>query len=183
MGTAWPATRPAHSFLKFRAHPPNVLLSGFRFLNGDNPADPLIAREWRNVLPLSARHRVRSEGFSQIRRNAVYRASGDGFLAYPFHSISPGTRALLNGFRFRLQFSTSPFFRRHLLGHSFGLIPAPGSGAASAFPVPPEPRGSLPECSRLLWEQKPLAFGCLKKTGQEKGERRCTYMLSGIASG
>jgi hypothetical protein len=49
--TAWPATRPAHSFLKFRAYPLNVLPSGFRFLDGENPADPLIAREWRNILP------------------------------------------------------------------------------------------------------------------------------------
>jgi len=42
--TAWPATRPAHSFFKFRAYTLNVLPSGFRFLDGDNPADPLIAR-------------------------------------------------------------------------------------------------------------------------------------------
>jgi hypothetical protein len=59
--TAWPATRPAHSFLKFRAHPLDVLPSGFRFLDGDNPADPFIAREWRNVLPFGPRQRVRNE--------------------------------------------------------------------------------------------------------------------------
>src|SRR5215510_8961256 len=40
--TAWPATRPAHSFLEFRTYPLNVLPSGFRFLDGDNPADPFI---------------------------------------------------------------------------------------------------------------------------------------------
>ena len=34
--TTWPATRPAHSFFKFRAYPLNVLPSGFRFLDGDN---------------------------------------------------------------------------------------------------------------------------------------------------
>jgi hypothetical protein len=33
---AWPAIRPAHSFLKFRAYSLNVLPSGFRFLDGDN---------------------------------------------------------------------------------------------------------------------------------------------------
>jgi hypothetical protein len=64
VGTAWPATRPAHSFLKFHAYPLNVLSSGFRFLDGDNPAYPLIAREWRNILPLCQRRRVRNENCS-----------------------------------------------------------------------------------------------------------------------
>ena len=62
--TAWPATRPAHSFLKFRTHPLDVLLSGFRFLDRDNPADPLIAREWRNVLPFCPCHGVGNENLS-----------------------------------------------------------------------------------------------------------------------
>ena len=62
--TAWPATRPAHSFLKLCTYPLNVLPSGFRFFDGDNPADPLIAREWRNILPLCPRHRVRNENVS-----------------------------------------------------------------------------------------------------------------------
>jgi hypothetical protein len=61
---AWPATRPAHSFFKFRAYALNVLLSGFRFLDGDNPADPLIPRERRNVLPFCASGRVRNENLS-----------------------------------------------------------------------------------------------------------------------
>jgi hypothetical protein len=83
---AWPATRPPHSFFKFRAYPLNVLPSGFRFLDGDNPADPLIAREWRNVLPFCPRRRVRNENLSQIRRQTVYRAGGDRFLGHRFHS-------------------------------------------------------------------------------------------------
>ena len=62
--TAWPATRSAHSFFKFRAYTLNVLPSGFRFLDGDNPADPLIAREGRNILPFCPRGRVRNENFS-----------------------------------------------------------------------------------------------------------------------
>ncbi len=62
--TAWPAARSPHSFLKFRAYPLDVLRSGFRFLDGDNPADPLIAREWRNILPFCPRHRVRNENLS-----------------------------------------------------------------------------------------------------------------------
>ena len=62
--TAWPATRPAHSFLKFRAYPLDVLPSGFRFLDRDNPANPLIACQWRNILPFCPCHWVRNENLS-----------------------------------------------------------------------------------------------------------------------
>jgi hypothetical protein len=62
--TAWPATRAAHSFFKLRADPLNVLPSGFRSLHGDNPADPLISRQRRNILPFCPRCRVRNEKFS-----------------------------------------------------------------------------------------------------------------------
>jgi hypothetical protein len=61
---AGPATRAAHSFFQFRAYALDVLPSGFRFFDGDDPADPLIAREWRNVLPFCARGRIRNESFS-----------------------------------------------------------------------------------------------------------------------
>ena len=82
--TAWPAARSAHSFLKFRAHSLNVLSSRFRFLDGDNPADPLIAREWRNVLPFCPCHGVGNENLSQIRWYAVYRARRERFLVHRF---------------------------------------------------------------------------------------------------
>jgi hypothetical protein len=68
---------------------------------------------------------------------------------------------------------TSTFFAAHFLGHRFGLIPAPDSFAASAFPVPPEQHGSLPQSSRSLWEQKPLAFGCPKNMGRKKEIQKC----------
>src|ERR1700686_483448 len=88
VGTAWPATRPAHSFLNFCAYPLNVLPSGFRPLDGDDPADPFIAREWRNILPFCSRRRVRNENFSQIRWYSVYRTTGDRSLGHGFQSIS-----------------------------------------------------------------------------------------------
>src|ERR1700757_2819449 len=47
--------RPTHSFLKLRAYSLNVLPPGFRFLYGDHPADPFIARERRNVFPFFPR--------------------------------------------------------------------------------------------------------------------------------
>ena len=122
MRTAWPATRPAHSFLKFRAYPLNVLPSGLRFLDGDNPADPLIAREWRNILPLCPRHRVRTEDFPQIRRNTVYSTRGDCFLGHGFHSTSPPQLflSLLCSWAVTFPFFLFPI----LLAHGFGPIPA-----------------------------------------------------------
>ena len=86
--TAWPATRPAYPFLQFCPDPLNVLPSRFRFLDGDNPADPFIARKWRNILPLCPRRRVRNENLSQIRWHTVHRARGNRFLAHGFHSTS-----------------------------------------------------------------------------------------------
>jgi hypothetical protein len=60
---------------------------------------------------------------------------------------------------------------RPFLGHGFGIIPAPGSLASSAFPVPPrESFGSLPECSRSPWEQYPLRPRVPQGNGAEKGE-------------
>jgi hypothetical protein len=53
--TAGPATRAARSFFKLLADSLNVLLSGLRFLDGDSPADPLIAGEGRNILPFCQR--------------------------------------------------------------------------------------------------------------------------------
>src|SRR5215469_15348497 len=85
--TAWPATRPAHSFLKFRAYTLNVLSSGFGFLDGDNPADPFIPCELRNLLPFCPRCRVRNETFAYIRWYVVYRPRGNRFLGHGLHSI------------------------------------------------------------------------------------------------
>jgi hypothetical protein len=62
--TAWPTTRPAHSFFELRAYPINVLPPGFRFLDGDDPADPFVACEWRNVLPFCPRNGIGNENLS-----------------------------------------------------------------------------------------------------------------------
>ena len=51
MNTAQPTTRPTHPFLKFTDRPFNVLLSRLVFLDEGNPADPLIARKGRKILP------------------------------------------------------------------------------------------------------------------------------------
>jgi single-strand DNA-binding protein len=67
-------------------------------------------------------------------------------------------------------------FASHFLGHGFGIIPAPGCFASSAFPVPPcESFGSLPECSRLPWEQYPLRPRVPQGNGAEM-EKQIMYL-------
>jgi single-strand DNA-binding protein len=75
-----------------------------------------------------------------------------------------------------------PLSTTHFLGHCFRLIPAPGSFPASAFLVPPfDSFGSFPECSRLLWEQKPSLF-VPQENGAEKGETQM-YLNSATVVG
>ncbi len=69
------------------------------------------------------------------------------------------------------------FSATHFLGHGFGLIPAPGSFAASAFTVPPEMMRWVPPI------KQPLALGaeatrfCVpQENGAEKGEVSMSYL-------
>ena len=64
MNTAQPATRPAHPFLEFTDRPFNMLFSRLFFLDEGNPADPLIARQGRKVLPYGQCRCIGSESFS-----------------------------------------------------------------------------------------------------------------------
>jgi hypothetical protein len=59
-----------------------VLCSGFRFLDGNNPADPFIASKWRNIFPLCPRRRVSNESLSQIRWYVMHCTGGDSFLGH-----------------------------------------------------------------------------------------------------
>ena len=51
MWTARPAARPPYAFFELRAHPFDMLAPCLIFLDGDGPADPLVARERRYVFP------------------------------------------------------------------------------------------------------------------------------------
>jgi hypothetical protein len=55
MRATGPAAGPTHSFFELRARSLDVLLSGFRFLDGNNPANPFVARQRCNVLPCCPR--------------------------------------------------------------------------------------------------------------------------------
>ena len=81
--TAWPATRPAHSFFKFRAYSLNVLPSGFRFLDGDNPEAALALLErrlpgrWAKAQPGDVNVNVAvGFGYVEVRENAPGDRSG-----------------------------------------------------------------------------------------------------------
>lgn len=64
MNTTGPTTRAAFALLEFRDSSPEMNFSGLRFLDGDNPADPLVARQRRNVSPRRPRRLIGSQRFS-----------------------------------------------------------------------------------------------------------------------
>ena len=51
MRATGPTTRPALSVYKLFARPLDPVISSPWFLGGQNPANPLITREWCNILP------------------------------------------------------------------------------------------------------------------------------------
>lgn len=77
MWTAGPTTRTPRPFFKLRAHSLDVLPSGLVFLDGDGPADPLVARERRYVFPRVESRGVGSERLTEISREAMRDSAGD----------------------------------------------------------------------------------------------------------
>ena len=57
MSTAGPTTRPAHPAFELGDSLPDTDTPRFRFFAGRNPANPLIARERRNIVPHCPRRR------------------------------------------------------------------------------------------------------------------------------
>src|SRR5882762_197204 len=75
-----------------------------------------------------------------------------------------------------------PFSATHFLGHCFGLIPASGSFASSAFPVPPLRHWVPSHKAAARFGSRSPRFWVSQKMGQKKETFSCpTYMLSGIA--
>jgi len=77
MRAAGPTTRPAHSFYKLGVRPFNPVTPCLRFLGRNNPADPLIARQRRNILPGWSRRFGGSNDFSQVRRKFMDHTGGN----------------------------------------------------------------------------------------------------------
>ena len=77
MWTAGPAARAPHPLFEFRAHPFDMLPPCLIFLDGNGPADPLVARERCDVFPSRQCLRVGGERLSEIGRKVMYDSSGD----------------------------------------------------------------------------------------------------------
>ncbi len=72
MRTPRPTARAAHAREHLRPADPDALLARFRFLRVLHPADPLIARQWRDVFPQCAHLRCRLDHLPEICRERVY---------------------------------------------------------------------------------------------------------------
>ena len=55
----------------------DMFAAGLRFLHGNHPANPLIAREWRQRFPSRQGSGIRQERLSQISRQIMYDATGN----------------------------------------------------------------------------------------------------------
>jgi hypothetical protein len=70
-----PATRSAHSFLKLRDDPTDVLLPLLRCLDVSSPTNPLIAGERCDIFPDRERLGISRKSFPQIRGHSVHRTA------------------------------------------------------------------------------------------------------------
>jgi hypothetical protein len=82
MRTAGPATRPAFSVCQVLTHSLDTMASCFCFLGGGRPANPLIARERRDIFPCGPHLGRRNNGFPEIHRRFVHNAIGKIFSSH-----------------------------------------------------------------------------------------------------
>jgi hypothetical protein len=81
-----PAARSTLAFLKFLLRPTDAALSGGVLLGILDPADELVARQGRDVVPRSECHgvchqrlpQIRREGVNHPTRNSLAAHAGDG---------------------------------------------------------------------------------------------------------
>ena len=75
------ASRPAAgtplALGEVRAAPVDPLAPGGQFFRGLDPADPLIPRQWSDIVPGCERFRVQGQGLFQVGRKLVDYATGD----------------------------------------------------------------------------------------------------------
>ena len=84
MRTARPTTGPSLSVFEVGTAPCDPAGSRVCFFGRLDPADPLIARERRNVLPRLQRFRVGGQSLFQVRGQVMDRAACDVFFAQSF---------------------------------------------------------------------------------------------------
>ena len=77
MNTTDPTAWPAHPTFQLRKRLLDSYSPRLRFLAACNPADPLVARERRNIFPERQRFWRLNKGLPQILRQFVYCSGGD----------------------------------------------------------------------------------------------------------
>lgn len=77
MRATGPAAGAPDAFLQLGADPFDMLAPGLVFLDGDGPANPLVAGERGYVFPSRACLGVGSERFAEIGRELMHDSSGD----------------------------------------------------------------------------------------------------------
>ena len=85
MNAAGPTAGPAHSAFELRESFSDTDTPRLGFFAGDDPADPLVPRERRNVFPQRSYFRGRNNGLSQILRHLVYDATGKRLFDHVWH--------------------------------------------------------------------------------------------------
>ncbi len=89
MNTAYPATRSAHPFLKFRNDPVDMVLPRLRCPNRDGPTDPFVASERRDILPRGKCFLISSERFLHICRQSMHDTTRNLFYHHVSKYIKP----------------------------------------------------------------------------------------------
>jgi hypothetical protein len=93
MRAAGPAAWPPHPFFELRANSLDMLPPCLIFLDGDGPADPLVACERRYVFPCLLCLRVGRERLSEISRELMYDSFGDSNGCHMVISLGVSLRA------------------------------------------------------------------------------------------
>src|SRR5688572_27165557 len=84
MRTAGPTTGPALTVFEAGTAPFDAAGSSFCFFGRLDPADPLVARERRNVLPRLQRFRVEDQSLFQVSGQVMDHTARDIFFAQSF---------------------------------------------------------------------------------------------------
>jgi hypothetical protein len=81
MRTARPTTGPPFTRLKFLDRALNSVVAGCFLLGRDDPTDPFVPRQRRQILPCRPRGRLRAQRHAQVRRGFV---DGTGLTRFAF---------------------------------------------------------------------------------------------------
>ena len=87
MHTPCPATGAAHATFELRESFPDSDIARLRFFAGRDPANPLVARERRNIVPYCPRRRRLNQGLLPIIRHSVHGATREIVFGHTTHVI------------------------------------------------------------------------------------------------